>query len=147
MTYCVGLKLDRGLVFAADTRTNAGVDNIATYKKLHVWEEPGERVITLLSAGNLAITQAVVSLLSEHITSADNDRATLLTAKTMFQVARLVGSAVREVKEIDGEALATSAESFFVTFILDERAGEFAESVKSIDGVLSVDVKPELGLP
>ncbi|MBG6158339.1 putative proteasome-type protease [Labrenzia sp. EL_159] len=118
MTYCVGLKLDRGLVFAADTRTNAGVDNIATYKKLHVWEEPGERVITLLSAGNLAITQAVVSLLSEHITSADNDRATLLTAKTMFQVARLVGSAVREVKEIDGEALATSAESFFVTFIL-----------------------------
>ncbi|MBG6211612.1 putative proteasome-type protease [Labrenzia sp. EL_126] len=118
MTYCVGLKLDRGLVFAADTRTNAGVDNIATYKKLHVWEEPGERVITLLSAGNLAITQAVVSLLSEHITSADNDHATLLTAKTMFQVARLVGSAVREVKEIDGEALATSAESFFVTFIL-----------------------------
>lgn len=118
MTYCVGLKLDRGLVFAADTRTNAGVDNIATYKKLHVWEEPGERVITLLSAGNLAITQAVVSLLSEHITSADNDRATLSTAKTMFQVARLVGSAVREVKEIDGEALATSAESFFVTFIL-----------------------------
>jgi putative proteasome-type protease len=118
MTYCVGLKLDRGLVFAADTRTNAGVDNIATYKKLHVWEEPGERVITLLSAGNLAVTQAVVSLLSEHITSADNDRATLMTAKTMFQVARLVGSAVREVKEIDGEALATSAESFFVTFIL-----------------------------
>lgn len=118
MTYCVGLKLDRGLVFAADTRTNAGIDNIATYKKLHVWEEPGERVITLLSAGNLAVTQAVVSLLSEHITSADNDRATLMTAKTMFQVARLVGSAVREVKEIDGEALATSAESFFVTFIL-----------------------------
>ena len=81
MTYCVGLKLDRGLVFAADTRTNAGVDNIATYKKLHVWEEAGERVITLLSAGNLAVTQAVVSLLSEHITSADNDRATLMTAK------------------------------------------------------------------
>ncbi|GAB2182997.1 peptidase [Roseibium sp. LAB1] len=118
MTYCVGLKLDRGLVFAADTRTNAGVDNIATFKKLHVWEEPGERVITLLSAGNLAVTQAVVSLLSEHITSAENDRATLMTAKTMFQVARLVGSAVREVKAIDGEALATSAENFFVTFIL-----------------------------
>ncbi|WP_305988644.1 proteasome-type protease [Roseibium sp. MMSF_3544] len=118
MTYCVGMKLDRGLVFAADTRTNAGVDNIATYKKLHVWEDPGERVITLLSAGNLAITQAVVSILSEHITSAENDRATLMTAKTMFQVARLVGSAVREVKAIDGEALATSAESFFVTFIL-----------------------------
>ena len=58
MTYCVGLKLDRGLVFAADTRTNAGADNIATFKNLHVWEEPGERVITLLSAGNLAVTYA-----------------------------------------------------------------------------------------
>lgn len=118
MTYCVGMKLNRGLLFAADTRTNAGVDNISTFKKLHVWEEPNERVITLLSAGNLAVTQAVISLLSEHMASADNDRATLMTAKTMFQVARLVGSAVREVKQIDGEALATSAESFFVTFIL-----------------------------
>jgi putative proteasome-type protease len=118
MTYCVGMKLNRGLLFAADTRTNAGVDNISTFKKLHVWQEPNERVITLLSAGNLAVTQAVISLLSEHMTSADNDKATLMTAKTMFQVARLVGSAVREVKQIDGEALATSAESFFVTFIL-----------------------------
>lgn len=118
MTYCVGLKLDRGLVFAADTRTNAGVDNISTFKKLHIWEEPGERVIALMSAGNLAITQAVVSLLTEHITSADNDKPTIMTARTMFQVARIVGSAVREVKEIDGEALAASAENFFVTFIL-----------------------------
>jgi putative proteasome-type protease len=61
MTYCVGLKLDRGLVLAADTRTNAGLDNVATFKKLHVWEKPGERVHHLLSAGNLAVTQAVVS--------------------------------------------------------------------------------------
>ncbi len=118
MTYCVGLKLDRGLVFAADTRTNAGLDNIATFRKLHVWEEEGERVITLLSAGNLAVTQAVVSLLSEHIASADTERTTLMTARTMFQVARLVGSAVREVKAIDGEALGSNADNFFVTFIL-----------------------------
>lgn len=118
MTYCVGLKLDRGLLFASDTRTNAGVDNISTFKKLHTWEEPGDRVITLLSAGNLAVTQAVVSLLTEHVASAESSRATLMTAKTMFQVARLVGSAVREVKSIDGEALAASAENFFVTFIL-----------------------------
>ncbi len=118
MTYCVGMKLDRGLLFASDTRTNAGVDNISTFKKLHVWEDPGERVITLLSAGNLAVTQAVISILSEHIDAPDNDRPTLMTSKTMFQVARLVGSAVREVKAIDGEALAASAESFFVTFIL-----------------------------
>lgn len=118
MTYCVGLKLDRGLVFAADTRTNAGVDNIATFKKLHVWENPGERVIALMSAGNLAITQAVVSLLGEHIKTADDDRTTVMTAATMFQVARLIGSAVRQVKTIDGEALAANADNFFVTFIL-----------------------------
>lgn len=118
MTYCVGLKLDRGLVFAADTRTNAGLDNIATFKKLHVWEQPGDRVITLLSAGNLAITQAVISLLTEQITSVVAETPTLMTATTMFQVARLVGSAVRTVKAIDGEALAASAENFFVTFIL-----------------------------
>lgn len=118
MTYCVGLKLDRGLVFAADTRTNAGLDNISTFKKLHVWEKPGERVITLLSAGNLAITQAVVSILSEHITSTAENRATLMNVETMFQAARLIGSAVREVREIDGEALEATADSFFVTFIL-----------------------------
>lgn len=118
MTYCVGLKLDRGLVFAADTRTNAGLDNIATFKKLHIWEEPEDRVITLLSAGNLAITQAVSSLLSEHIQTAGEGRPTLMTVDTMFQAARLVGSAVREVKTIDGEALAASADNFFVTFIL-----------------------------
>ncbi|QDG77114.1 proteasome-type protease [Labrenzia sp. PHM005] len=118
MTYCVGLKLDRGLVLAADTRTNAGLDNIASFKKLHVWEKSGERVVTLLSSGNLAVTQAVVSLLSEHIETADKDRTTVMNAKTMFQVARLVGSAVREVKTIDGEALAANADNFFVSFIL-----------------------------
>ncbi|WP_417682404.1 peptidase [Roseibium sp.] len=119
MTYCVGLKLDRGLVFAADTRTNAGVDNVSTFKKLHVWEKPGDRVITLLSAGNLAVTQAVVSILTEHIAGGlDGNRATLMNVDTMFQAARLVGSAVREVRAIDGEALEASAENFSVTFIL-----------------------------
>lgn len=118
MTYCVGLKLDRGLVFAADTRTNAGLDNISTFKKLHVWEKQDDRVLVLLSAGNLAITQAVVSLLTEHIAAASEKRKTLMTVETMFQAARLVGSAVREVREIDGEALEATADSFFVTFIL-----------------------------
>src|SRR5438067_1800788 len=58
MTYCVGLKIDRGLVFMSDTRTNAGMDSISTFKKMHVWEEPGERVIVLMSAGNLATSLA-----------------------------------------------------------------------------------------
>ena len=66
MTYGVGMVLEGGLVLAADTRTNAGVDNVATFKKLHVWERKGERVIMLVTAGNLAVTQAVVALLSEE---------------------------------------------------------------------------------
>jgi len=118
MTYCVALKLDRGLVFAADTRTNAGLDNISTYKKLHIWEKEGDRVFTLLSAGNLAVTQAVISLLSEHIHSAGDGRPTLMTVETMFQAARLLGSAIREVRAIDGESLGSNADSFQVTFIL-----------------------------
>ena len=94
MTYCVGLKLDRGLVMAADTRTNAGLDNVATFKKLHVWEKPGERVLCLLSAGNLAVTQSVVSLLSERLDSDDPSRPTLFSVETMFQAARLVAQSV-----------------------------------------------------
>ena len=67
MTYCVALRLDRGLVFAADTRTSAGTANVAQYRKLHYWRKPGERVIVLLSAGNLSVTQSVVSLLNEQL--------------------------------------------------------------------------------
>ncbi|GGE83303.1 proteasome-type protease [Stappia taiwanensis] len=118
MTYCVGLKLDRGLVMAADTRTNAGLDNIATFKKLHVWEKPGERVLCLMSAGNLAVTQSVVSLLSERLEATDNSSPSLYSVDTMFQAARLVGSAVRDVRAIDGDALAANSESFAVTLLL-----------------------------
>ncbi|NRG16379.1 proteasome-type protease [Rhizobiales bacterium] len=118
MTYCVGLKLDRGLVFASDTRTNAGLDNVATFKKLTVFEKKGERVLVLLSSGNLAVTQAVVSLLSEQMNDPEAKGPTLMTAETMFQAARVVGSAARMVKKIDGEQLEASAESFLVSFIL-----------------------------
>ena len=67
MTYCVGLRLDRGIIFASDTRTNAGFDNIASFTKMHVWEKKDDRVLVLLTAGNLAVTQAVISLLNESI--------------------------------------------------------------------------------
>ncbi|AXS40857.1 proteasome-type protease [Breoghania sp. L-A4] len=123
MTYCVGLRLDRGLVFAADTRTNAGLDNIATFKKLRVFEKKGDRVIVVLSAGNLAITQAVISLLEEKIREQANERPTIMTVDTMFQVARLVGEAVREVRDIDGDALTASSESFSVSMILGGQIG------------------------
>ncbi len=98
MTYCVGLKLNRGLVFMSDTRTNAGVDNISVFKKMFQWEVAGERSITLMTAGNLATTQAVVSLLNERALPAD-ERGTLsiIEAPSMFQIAKLVGETLREV--------------------------------------------------
>lgn len=98
MTYCVGMKLDRGLVFMSDTRTNAGVDSISVFKKMFQWEVPGERSITLMTAGNLATTQAVVSLLNERSVNGD-DRGTLsiIQAPSMFQVAKLIGETLREV--------------------------------------------------
>jgi len=98
MTYCVGLKLDRGLVMMSDTRTNAGVDNISVFKKMFVWEREGERSITLMTAGNLATTQAVISLLNERAKPAEDRGApSILEAPSMFQVAKLVGETLREV--------------------------------------------------
>jgi putative proteasome-type protease len=97
MTYCVGLMIDRGLVFMSDTRTNAGVDSISTFRKMHVWEEPGERVIVLMSAGNLATTQAVVSLLDERCKSGAEHGTTVLETSSMYQTARVVGDTVKEV--------------------------------------------------
>jgi putative proteasome-type protease len=97
MTYCVGLKIDRGLVFMSDTRTNAGIDSISTFRKMRVWEKPGERVVVLMSAGNLATTQAVVSLLDERMKAVKDRTPSLLATPSMFQTARLVGDTVKEV--------------------------------------------------
>jgi len=89
--------IDRGLVFMSDTRTNAGLDNFSTFKKMTIWEVPGDRVITMMTAGNLATTQAVVSLLDER-TKAHEDRSpSLYAVPSMFQAARLVASTLREV--------------------------------------------------
>ncbi|MBS0238490.1 MAG: proteasome-type protease [Proteobacteria bacterium] len=118
MTYAVALRLEGGLVFAADTRTNAGVDNIAQYKKLQLWRRPGDRVLVLLAAGNLAVTQAVVSLLNEHLAEdASEDSATLDTAPNMYRAARVVGDAIREARRIDGAALEASKLGFNTNFI------------------------------
>ncbi|MER8704868.1 peptidase [Mesorhizobium sp. M1088] len=118
MTYCVGLKIDRGLVFMSDTRTNAGMDSISTFRKMHVWEEPGERVIVLMSAGNLATTQAVVSLLDERTKAVAERRATLLETPSMYQTVRLVGDTVKEVIASSSPA-GEKADSYFnASFIL-----------------------------
>lgn len=103
MTYCVAMGLDAGLVFLSDSRTNAGVDHINTFCKMNVWERPGDRVLVLLTSGNLSISQSVVNILNEHLGSPD--KPNLYNAPNMFEVARLVGDALREVHKRDAEAL------------------------------------------
>lgn len=97
MTYCIGLRLNSGLVFMSDTRTNAGLDNFSVTKKMFTWNIPGDRVITLMTAGNLATTQALISVLEERSKAASDRNPTILEQPTMFQVARLVGSTLKEV--------------------------------------------------
>jgi putative proteasome-type protease len=124
MTYAVALRLERGLVFAADTRTNAGVDNISQYRKLHFWRRIGDRVLVLLAAGNLAVTQSVVSVLNEHLIADDAaDRPTMMNAASMYRAARLVGDAVREVRAVDGPSLEASKTGFTASFILGGQIG------------------------
>ncbi|MFZ1681789.1 MAG: proteasome-type protease [Rhizobiaceae bacterium] len=117
MTYCVGLKTDHGLVFMSDTRTNAGVDNVSAFRKMHVWEEPGERVIVLMSSGNLATTQGVISLLDERAKAPAERNPTLLATPSMFQTARLVGDTLREVIA-NSTPQGMKQESFAASFIL-----------------------------
>jgi putative proteasome-type protease len=117
MTYCVGLNLREGLVMLADTRTNAGVDHIATYGKMHVVEKKGERVITLMTSGNLAVSQSVINLLSEGV-KLDGKLETLETVPSMFRAAQLVGKAVREVFSIDAAAMQAQNVSFDVSVLL-----------------------------
>ncbi|HVZ05491.1 peptidase [Hyphomicrobium sp.] len=117
MTYAVALRLERGLVFAADTRTNAGVDNIAQYKKLQLWQKPGDRVLVLMSAGNLAATQAVLSLLNEPLADPESQVPNLYNAPNMYRAARVVGNAIREARRVDGPALEASKLGFNTHFI------------------------------
>ena len=102
MTYCVAILVRRGLVLAADSRSNAGVDHIVTIRKLALFERPGERVMALLSAGNLATTQAVVTLLTQRLAD-EPGAANLFAARTMFDAARMIGTVLREVMAHDGE--------------------------------------------
>jgi putative proteasome-type protease len=117
MTYCVGIHLQDGLVLVSDTRTNAGVDNVSTFSKMHVVEAPGERVLTLLTSGNLAITQSVVGLLGEGV-DVDGVPETLLDVPSMFRAAQLVGLAVRQVWKSDGPALQEQNIGFDASFLL-----------------------------
>lgn len=118
MTYCVGLRLKRGLVFMSDTRTNAGVDNISVFKKMFTWEVPGDRLITIMTAGNLATTQAVVSILDEHTKAAGERSPSILEAPSMFQVATLIGKTLREVIASATQTGQTAESTFNATIIV-----------------------------
>ena len=117
MTYCVGMLLDRGLVLMSDTRTNSGVDNISTFRKMHHWKVQDERFIALLSSGNLATTQSVISQLEERNKAPSERHNSLLEAPTMFQVATLVGKLLNDTIE------AQNAESG------EDSAGQFTASM------------------
>lgn len=117
MTYCVAMLLDTGLVFLSDSRTSAGIDQISTFRKTAVFQTPGERVIVLQSSGNLAITQAVTNLLQEQIESLDGGLS-LLTCSSLFEAARLVGDALREVQRRDAPALKEFGVEFNASLIL-----------------------------
>jgi putative proteasome-type protease len=118
MTYCVGILLADGLVFASDSRTHAGVDNFATFCKMTVFERPGDRAIVLLSSGNLAGTQAVISVLRQRGEAAGDDVPSIWSARTMFDVAVTVSDAVRDVESRDAKHLTASVGRFNPSFII-----------------------------
>ena len=117
MTYCVGMLLESGLVFASDSRTNAGVDHIAAYRKMTVYERPGDRVIVILSSGNLSMTQGVINLLQKE-KSKGHKYESIWQVATMFEAAQLVGHAIRKVHDTDGTFLKQVGEEFNVSFIV-----------------------------
>jgi putative proteasome-type protease len=117
VTYCVGILLDEGVVLASDSRTNAGIDRVSTFRKMFTFEKPGERFFALLTAGNLSLTQGVVSLLGEWLNTEDPERD-LFAVGSMFGAARAVGAALREVHNTDGGYLQQRDVDFSGSFIL-----------------------------
>src|SRR5688572_7297565 len=100
MTYCVAVRVDAGIVMLADTRTNAGMDNISRFRKLFTYEVPGERAIGILMSGNLSITQGVKTILSRAINDSalDKDVETILNCDSMFRVAQIAGDAMASMQ-------------------------------------------------
>jgi len=119
MTYCCGILVRDGLVMIGDTRTNAGLDNISTFRKLHVFEEPGKYVMALATAGNLSLSQTTLSILNEGMENPESgERETLTNSPTIFQAAHRIGKAFRSVHDMDGNALEQADVKFDVSFLL-----------------------------
>ena len=117
MTYCVALMLDAGMVFASDSRTNAGVDNIATFRKMHVIARESERLIVILGSGNLSITQSAINLLEHQSRGGDSNR-TIHNASSMYEIADLTGNALRDVRRRDGPFLQQSNIDTSASFVV-----------------------------
>ncbi len=129
MTYCIGIRLDAGLVFLSDSRTNAGLDHVASFRKMMIYERPGERFMVLLSAGNLSVSQSVRELLQVEKIDAGKDGAeglTIWNCSSLFDAARVLGSTVRRVYAQDGPALKASGIDFNASFILGGQIGNEA---------------------
>jgi putative proteasome-type protease len=118
MTYCVGITVREGLVMIADTRTNAGIDNIATFRKLHVFEQPGERILGVCTSGNLSVSQAVLNYVQEGLENPETGALdTLMTMPSMFKAAQLIGRAIRTVYDLDGRSLEEHHAKFDVAML------------------------------
>jgi len=118
LTYCVGMLLDKGLVLMSDTRTNSGVDNISTFRKMYHWTIPGERIITLMTAGNLATTQGVVSQIEERNKAHAERQNSLLEAETMYQVASQIGRLLRDTIAASDEQNGEDASGTFTASMI-----------------------------
>ena len=114
MTYCVGMRLNSGLVFLSDSRTNAGVDHIGSFRKMTLFENPGDRIMVLLTAGNLSISQSVRQTISEYLTA---DGTSIWTASSMYEAAQIVGESIRSVHKRDAESLEQFGIDFNVSLI------------------------------
>ncbi len=118
MTYCVGIRLNAGLVFLSDSRTNAGMDQISTFRKMMIYEKADDRFMVMLSAGNLSISQSVREILQvEKLDNGDDEPLTIWNAKSMFDAVRVLGSAVRRVYLQDGPSLKASGIDFNASMI------------------------------
>jgi putative proteasome-type protease len=118
VTYCVSLKVDAGMVFASDSRTNAGFDQISTFRKMVVYESPDDRFMVLLSSGNLSISQSIRELLLRARFATDGaDGTTIWNSKSMFDAARVLGNTVRRAYDLDGAALRAAGIDYGCTLI------------------------------
>lgn len=122
MTYAVGILLDAGIVFASDSRTNAGVDQVSSYSKMRIFEQPGDRVITILSSGNLSLTQNAINLLDQRARQGGGE-ASFWSLRSMFDVATMLGESLREILKRDGPYLQQNNIDATASFIIGGQIG------------------------